>query len=393
MALIKRAGRSMYQVRVPTQHGWVQRGTGTSDKPTALLMERMIADLGPTGKRAWDLLDAVAENRLTIPDLFDAHRMNDLDGLRARMTDLDLRPMVDEWERWAVGQVGAVDRKSYRRNILSMAPEAGPWWLSTFTRPACSTWLATRQVGPSTKRRCAAAMSSFARFLIERSVLEVSPMAGVKLPKASPARTIFLELHDVERVVAASEGVARYLLAFIYGTGAELSAALGVRRGDVNLATNLVMLRGTKNDWRNREVYVSAWAQPFVAEACRELVDDGQLLFPGLDRWTASDTHRRTLEALGLRVKGEKGGYTMHDARHHWAVRAIRAGTPIELVARQLGHADGVLCLKVYGRYKPKAGEMAHWEERAREADARRQSVPESVRPKQGRVVGFVGPG
>lgn len=73
------------------------------------------------------------------------------------------------------------------------------------------------------------------------------------------------------------------------------------------------------------------------------------LLFPGLSRWTASDKHRATLEALELRTEGKKSGYTLHDARHHWAVRAIRSGWPIELVARQLGHADGTLALKVYG--------------------------------------------
>ena len=40
-----------------------------------------------------------------------------------------------------------------------------------------------------------------------------------------------------------------------------------------------------------------------------------------------------------LRVPGLEG-YGLHDARHCWAVRIARAGTPFELVARQLGHRD-----------------------------------------------------
>jgi integrase len=47
------------------------------------------------------------------------------------------------------------------------------------------------------------------------------------------------------------------------------------------------------------------------------------------------------LRALGLE------GYRLHDARHHWAVRMARAGAPIELIARQLGHRDVAMVAKV----------------------------------------------
>jgi hypothetical protein len=67
------------------------------------------------------------------------------------------------------------------------------------------------------------------------------------------------------------------------------------------------------------------------------------LLFAGNDRWTAGDAHRAAC------LRAEIHNYQMRDQRHSYAVRAARAGTPAELIARQLGHANAVLVLKVYG--------------------------------------------
>ena len=61
--------------------------------------------------------------------------------------------------------------------------------------------------------------------------------------------------------------------------------------------------------------------------------------------------HRERLRILGLRH------HRVHDARHFYAIRAVRAGTPDELVARQLGHADIAMVAKVYGRFAPRSDE------------------------------------
>ena len=64
--------------------------------------------------------------------------------------------------------------------------------------------------------------------------------------------------------------------------------------------------------------------------------------------------------------------YRLHDQRHSYAVRASRAGTPAEVVARQLGHANAVLVLKVYGRFMPGQQDRDRWELIAAADDARR---------------------
>lgn len=96
----RRKHRRTWDLAVPTRTGWIKRSTGTTDRATARAMERMLALLGPSGARAWDLLDAVVAKQLSLGALFDAYRNADLDGLRAQLTDVDLAAHVSGWEAW-----------------------------------------------------------------------------------------------------------------------------------------------------------------------------------------------------------------------------------------------------------------------------------------------------
>jgi hypothetical protein len=70
--------------------------------------------------------------------------------------------------------------------------------------------------------------------------------------------------------------------------------------------------RGTKGWNRDRMARLAEWTWPFF-ERHLARVFPGERVLRGVDRWEASDTHRERLRALGL------SGYTLHDARHHWA--------------------------------------------------------------------------
>jgi integrase len=130
-----------------------------------------------------------------------------------------------------------------------------------------------------------------------------------------------------------------------------------VKRADIDPLTKKVRAHGTKTHARDREVYVDAWAWPYVEKLIKHLTPSAPL-FPGLTRWSASDSHRDACKARGA----DFADYRMHDARHSYAVRALRAGAPLEHVVRQLGHADTQMVTKVYGRYKPTEDERTKWE-------------------------------
>jgi hypothetical protein len=91
----------------------------------------------------------------------------------------------------------------------------------------------------------------------------------------------------------------------------------------------------------------------------------GERLFRGIDRWRVGVVHRDRLIALAL------PHHRLHDARHFYAIRAVRAGTPYELVARQLGHADIQMVATVYGRHPPRSDERDRWELIAAGQDAK----------------------
>jgi integrase len=88
------------------------------------------------------------------------------------------------------------------------------------------------------------------------------------------------------------------------------------------------------------------WAWPYLEQRCAAL-RPSDLLFPSIDRWETSEAHRAACKLAEIE------DYQLRDQRHSYAVRAARGGTPAELIARQLGHANAVLVLKIYGRFMP----------------------------------------
>lgn len=112
---------------------------------------------------------------------------------------------------------------------------------------------------------------------------------------------------------------------------------------------------------------------------CTDLLP-GAPLFPGINRYTASDKHRAACKAIALE------DYRLKDQRHSYAVRAARAGTPAELIGRQLGHANAILVLKVYGRFMPSQQERDRWEQVAAAQDAEQEQKSQQV----GAILGAV---
>ena len=136
-----RTGTDCLYVAVPTPHGRVKRSTGTSHRPTAKAMARMLHELGPKGRRAWDLLEMVAKGSLTVPALFDAYSRNDLDGLRARLDDVDLAAHIPAWTAWLADRVKPNTADHYVAHLRSLMPDGKPYLRSSFTAPAVFVWI------------------------------------------------------------------------------------------------------------------------------------------------------------------------------------------------------------------------------------------------------------
>jgi integrase len=240
-------------------------------------------------------------------------------------------------------------------HFRTLIPDGRSYWRSQINGEECARWLNTRPVDRSTKRKYRASANSFFNYLISVRVINTNPFQGVKAPKANKPRVFALDLVDVKRILEASSPEYRPLFALMYGTGIEVSVALQLTRRDVNLTVREIRAAGTKGYNRDRIVRVVEWAWREVEDVLRDKPPDARL-FTLRDRSKTSKVHRKICVALGL------VGYRLHDARHHWAVRAAKAGTPPEIIAAQLGHVDATMVLRVYGRFFPSAHDRDKWE-------------------------------
>ena len=359
---------NLFSIYVPTRGGGrVVKATNCSHKPTAKRMEAMIADLGPKGRRDWELLDAIAEGRLTVGQLYDAYSAQKTDELKQKLADINVEPHVIPWFESVRSRVSESSDThiQYLTKVRSLIPAGEAFYRTEFTYPTLTKWIANLEWSNSTKRKYHAAMSSFCEHLKRSGILQSNPMRDVEVPPANAARMRYLEHADVVRLIEAQPEPFRTLSALMHGTGIEISVAVALKCRDVDRARKEIHAHGTKTKYRDRIAVVEGWAWAYLERHIADMLPNADV-FPRIDRWIALDRHREACAALGIE------NYTQHDARHTYAVRAIRAGAPFEVVARQLGHGDTTQVIKVYGRYRPTADEFRKWESIAAAQDFER---------------------
>ena len=366
MSVYKRGQK--FFVYVPRREGGrAVRTTGTSDRSTARSMDEMLRRL--CARREWDFLDKIHEGRLSVAELYDADARGGLDDLRARLSDVDLQQYVDGWLAAVRTRTSETSdtAEHYLVALRSLMPDGKPFYRSDLSYPLLTSWLSTRHVGPSTKRKYRAGVSSFLNHLLAAGVLSTNPIRMVKAPKASPPRMQYLTLTEAKQLVDAQPEPYRTISALLH-CGLEISAALAVKRRDVDAASRDVRARGTKTHSRDRVVAITQWAWPYIERHIANLLPEAPL-FAGINRWMAAKAHNAACKSIG------RTNYRQHDARHTFAVAAIRAGASFEFVASQLGHSSIQQTVSVYGRYRPTSDERRAWEKRAEEMERLRLSV------------------
>jgi integrase len=365
----KRRDRRVWTVKVPAEGGaWHGLSTQSLHRDTAKRMQDMVDSLGPKGARAWDILSLLHEGVLTLPQLFDrwVESKRDLTSLRSSLRAIDVEPLVEQYLKAASC---SEDTKShYRALIKHLIPPGKPYPIGSLTRERVQKMIDELKGRASTKRKAGAAVRSLSNWLIARGYLQDNPVRHVKLPRPSAPRTLFLDIPDIVRLLEALPKEYRAFEALLAGSGIEVSVALSLRVRDVDMEKREVRARGTKTHARDRVVRVADWAWDYVLGTLTEKLPDALLFDQIPDRYAAGDAHRTAIESLEKEHPIFKG-YTMRDHRHTYAVRAIRAGAPADIVARQLGHANPTLLLTVYGRFLPSHEERDKWEKVATAMD------------------------
>lgn len=387
-------GKEHWQyIRIPKEGGgYAVRACHTTDVEFATDVENACRTL--SRRREWRVLAGVLAGTVTLDMVRDAYARDKLAALTEMVDDVDLAPHVMEWFRALVLRFGNTPKpgqrahrttpEHYLREVRRLIPEGAAFPRSRFSVQTLRAYLADRPGKPATKVRAKAALSSFANHLVDERVLAANPLRSVPTPKVQVPDPIYLALHESDRLIAACQDVAgfpmRTLETLIHATGMELMALRLLTRADFDLKRMRVRARGTKREQRDRFADIDPWAIPalrdfLAATAKGAKPSDRPFAFltdeKGAGR--ALVAHQAALRAAGLR-----DDYTLHMARHSWAVRYVAAGVPLEAVARQLGHHGTASVSEVYGRFRPTGTDVARYQALAAARDAELRAHAES---------------
>jgi integrase len=383
MMVYRRDKRPSFYFEAKLRDGFKQLCTHTHDKKLAQRIEHMWSELADR-YRAWDLLEPVIAAPKKISALYDAWEETDrnVEAMRRRFADVDLSPVVEQWNDVYTTRVKADSAAHALKHVRWLIPTD----TKTMTSAVTPEWLTDRLAAypgkRNTQRKVHSSWTSFFDDCVARKIFGANPMNHVARPSRERPPIRFYDIEAVEQIVEwQPTPQRRALMAILYGSSMDVSPAVAIARGDFNPATKEVRGAGTKAHTRDRVLRIADWAWPHVWAYIKTMTPQVKL-FDGLTRSGASFWHRQTVrdgmfEPTG--AEGVRGGiakliqeplklgasYPLRYSRHHWAVRALRAGTPVAVVQRQLGHSSPTVTLDVYGQFLPDAADRAKWEEAA----------------------------
>jgi integrase/recombinase XerD len=221
---------------------------------------------------------------------------------------------------------------------------------------AYAAHLRARGLAASSVARALVAVRSLHRFRAEEGLTPTDPSGSVEAPRVPaglPKALSEAEITSLLEVVVGDDAVARRdraLLELLYGTGARISEACGLRLSDVDLDASLARLfgKGAKERivplGRLAREALAAWLAPAGRGAMEP------------DRWARrGDAEAVFLNQRGGRL-GRQGAWTIvrrhgdacglgprltpHVLRHSCATHMLDHGADIRAVQELLGHAS-----------------------------------------------------
>jgi site-specific recombinase XerD len=188
------------------------------------------------------------------------------------------------------------------------------------------------------------------------------PGSGCGRPPRNKGQRYPADPPPVEEIVAvmrtAGETVyglrTRALIVVLWRAGLRISEALGLAESDLDRSRGSILVRRGKGGKR-RQVGMDRWAweqiDPWLQ--ARLSLPVGALLCvidgPTAGRPWASAAARATLRSLAVRA-GVRRRFAPHQLRHAHAVEMAREGVPLNVIQRQLGHANlGITSIYLQG--------------------------------------------
>ena len=217
--------------------------------------------------------------------------------------------------------------------------------------------LAKRGLGKRSMARALSAVRSFYRYLHRNEIVDANPARAVGAPKLDKYLPGYLDRAQIDLLFTMAETRAQLggfverrnlaILELFYSTGMRLSELQGLSRGDLDLVTQQVKVRGKGRKERIVPVGDHAMLALRNYEAKRDELLRG--LGRGGDRsafFLARTGRRISVRAVQKTVTAfldeidEDAGLSVHSLRHSFATHLLDAGADLRAVQELLGHAS-----------------------------------------------------
>jgi integrase len=160
------------------------------------------------------------------------------------------------------------------------------------------------------------------------------------------ARTDILTVAQARRLINAAEPDFRRMIQAALSTGARYSELTRLKVKDFNVDSSTLAILRSKSA-KARDVFLTDEGIKFF-EQLTVGRDDNELMLRKADNtaWRSGD-QSNLMRAAVKRAKIPK--FTFHGTRHTYCSLAIMAGTPLLVIAKNLGHADTKMIERNYG--------------------------------------------
>ena len=277
---------------------------------------------------------------------------------------------LDRFLGWLAVEQGRSERTivAYRSDLLSFSKFLGEGGvvLESASVSEIEKYVSHLRAGgksPKSVARAIATLRVFHRFLMEEGIRTDDPMTmieGVAVPKGIPKALSQEEVALLLESVSGVDALAirdQALLEFLYGTGARISEACGLRISDLDMENSLVRLfgKGSKERivpfGRQAHMALTRWLGPsgrqFIEPEQWAKRDDADAVFLGV-----RGTRLTRQAAWGIVKKyALRAGITVdlspHVLRHSCATHMLVNGADLRVVQELLGHAS-VTTTQVY---------------------------------------------
>ncbi len=207
-------------------------------------------------------------------------------------------------------------------------------------------------LAPTSLRRRAAALKGFYRFAYGEGLIQVDVASRLDLPRQSRRLPETLDVHEVERLLAAGAANGprdRALLELLYAAGLRVSEAVGLDREDLSVDGAFVRVIGKGDKERLVPIgeealdALGAWMEgPWAELLTRNHVAPvrGGALFLGDRGRRLARQQAWTIVAAAAARAGLGARVSPHTLRHSFATHLLEGGADLRVVQELLGHAS-----------------------------------------------------